>query len=188
MIAGTALAAWLADREAQERSYGRVDACAKKWGSHPLMTELERAVSEMRPRTVEGLLDAARRFIDRTGDIDAMLSEFIATSRLDPFFRPPFHPLSNEIMSSLLLYHHPDLSIALGVTGVDMLAAKKAGKRGATSINFTGYVSLMRFQSRVPFPSNDPFSFICNSHIASLPSHLISLITSYPASAEFLKS
>ena len=144
MIAGTALAAWLADREAQERSYGRVDACAKKWGSHPLMTELERAVSEMRPRTVEGLLAAARRFIDRTGDIDAMLSEFIATSRLDPFFRPPFHPLSNEIMSSLLLYHHPDLSIALGVTGVDMLAAKKAGKRGATSINFTGYVALLR--------------------------------------------
>lgn len=145
MIAGTALAAWLADREAQDRSYGRVDACAKKWGSHPLMTRLERAVQEMRPRTAAGLIAAARRFMDRDDDIRAMLREFIATARLDPFFRPPFHPLSNEIMSSLLLYHHPDLSIALGVTGLDMLAAKKSGKRGRTSINFTGYVTLLRF-------------------------------------------
>ena len=31
------------------------------------------------------------------------------------------------------------------MTGVDMLAAKKAGPRGATSVGFTGQVSLYRY-------------------------------------------
>ena len=145
MIPGAALADWLADREAQRRSYQAVEAFAAKWGVKPLMTQLEREVSELDPRTSEDLLAAARRFMDRTAELETMMRELIATSRLDPFFRPPFHPLSNEVQNSLLLYHHPDLSISLGVTGVDQLAAKKSGRTTPASINFTGYASLMRF-------------------------------------------
>jgi hypothetical protein len=74
-----------------------------------------------------------------------MMLELIAISGADPFFRPPFHPLVNEVHNSLLLYHHPDLSISLGVTGVDMLAAKKTARTGPASINFTGYSTLLRF-------------------------------------------
>ena len=145
MIPGVALAAWLSDRDAQRNSYQRVDAAAQKWGVQPLMTQLEREVAELNPRTSEALLAAARRFMDRTTEIDAMMAELIASSRADPFFRPPFHPLVNEVHNSLLLYHHPDLSISLGVTGVDMLAAKKTGRSGGASINFTGFWTLLRF-------------------------------------------
>jgi len=145
MIPGAALADWLADREPQRRSQRRVDAFAQKWGTHPLMTQLEREVSELDPRTVDTLLAAARRFMDKTQEIETMMRELIATSRLDPFFRPPFHPLTSEVQNSLLLYHHPDLSISLGITGVDMLAAKKSGRTGPASVNFTGYASLLRF-------------------------------------------
>lgn len=145
MIPGAALAEWLADREAQRRSYQRVEAFAAKWGVQPLMTQLEREVSELDPRTSGALIEAARRFMDRTGELETMMRELIATSSLDPFFRPPFHPLTSEVQNSLLLYHHPDLSVSLGVTGVDMLAAKKSGRTAPASINFTGYVSLMRF-------------------------------------------
>ena len=38
MIAGAALAAWLADRDAQKRSHDKVEACARHWGRQPLMT------------------------------------------------------------------------------------------------------------------------------------------------------
>ena len=145
MIPGAALAQWLADRDAQKSSWQRVDAAAQKWGVQPLMTQLEREVAEREDRTPENLLAAARRFMDRAGEIDAMMAELIAASREDPFFRPPFHPLVNEVHNSLLLYHHPDLSISLGVTGVDMLAAKKTGRRGPASINFTGFSTLLRF-------------------------------------------
>ena len=145
MIPGSVLAEWIADREAQRRSYARVDACAQKWSVHPLMTQIEREVSELDPRTPDNLLAAARRFMDRTDDIDALMGELIATSRIDPFFRPPLPPITAEIHSSLLLYHHPELSIGLGVSGVDDLAAKKSGRRGPASVNFAGYVILLRF-------------------------------------------
>ncbi|MBV9882445.1 MAG: HEAT repeat domain-containing protein, partial [Sphingomonadaceae bacterium] len=71
--------------------------------------------------------------------------ELLRSSAGDPFFRPPFQPMSSDIHNAFLLYHHPDLSIALGATGVDMLAAKKAGPRGATSIGFTGVTTLFRY-------------------------------------------
>jgi hypothetical protein len=53
--------------------------------------------------------------------------------------------VSSEVQNGLLLFHHRDLSISLGVSGVDMLAAKKAGARGSSSISFTGITGLFRF-------------------------------------------
>jgi hypothetical protein len=145
MIAGEALAAWLADPGAHRRSYRGVEDCARRWSRHPLMTETERALVGLEERSPEAVLAVARAFIDRTDDIDALMSELLSSSGGDPFFRPPFQPMSSDIHNAFLLYHHPDLSIALGATGVDMLAAKKAGPRGATSIGFTGVTTLFRY-------------------------------------------
>jgi hypothetical protein len=145
MIPGPALGRWLADRDAQSASYRQVDACAERWSAHPLMGRLHRELVELEAPTAEALIAAAGRFMDQAGEIDAMMRELVAGSRSDPFFRPPFHPLSSEVHNSLLLFHHPDLSISLGVTGLDMLAAKKTGRRGPASINFTGFVTLLRF-------------------------------------------
>ena len=145
MIPGAELARWLADRDAQQRSLDLVDASAERFSLHPMMTQLERELVELADRSPEALIDAARRFMNRTGEIDDIMRELIASSRTDPFFRPPFHPLSSEVHNSLLLYHHPDLSISLGVTGLEMLASKKTGRRGPASINFTGYLTLLRF-------------------------------------------
>ena len=110
MIAGEALAAWLADPEAQRRSYKGVTDCAAKWSRHPLMTETERALHELGERTPEAVLGVARTFMDRTGDLDALMAELLALSAGDPFFRPPFQPMSSDIHDAFLLYHHPDLS------------------------------------------------------------------------------
>ena len=74
MIPGAALAEWLSDRDAQRHSYERVDAAAQRWSVQPLMTQLEREVAELEPRTAEDLLAAARRFMDRTAEIDAMMA------------------------------------------------------------------------------------------------------------------
>ena len=145
MIPGAALADWLADGDAQRRSYAAVKAFSDRCLQQPLVPMLEREISELGERTPEALLAAARRFMDKTDALDTMMREMIALSRADPFFRPPFQPLSSEVQSSLLLYHHADLSISLGVASVDLLAAKKSERAAPQSINFTGYVSLMRF-------------------------------------------
>lgn len=145
MIASAALAAWLADRDAQTRSRAAVDAFAARWSIAPLMSQTERALSELPARDSDAVLDIARRFIDQTGNIKTLLDELFAGSRQDPFFRPPFHPITNEVFTGLLLFANPVLLIALGVTGVDLLAAKKSGPRGATSVGFTGVTTLYRF-------------------------------------------
>ena len=145
MISGAAMKAWLADRAAQGRSHEGVEESARRWSRHPLMTGLERELVELLARTPHAVLDAARRFMDKADDIEALMRDLIASSRADPYFRPPFHPVSSEIHTGLLLFHNDDLSMALGVTGVDMLAAKKSGKRGATSLGFTGLLTMFRY-------------------------------------------
>jgi hypothetical protein len=145
MIPGPELAAWLADAAAHERTFDRIDACARRWSAHPLIADLNREVKAPENGTAAALLDATRRFLDRRDEIHTWLRDLIAECRADPFFRPPFQAIRTEIHTSLVLYHHPLLSISLGATGIDGLAAKKTLGRGAGSINFTGFVSLMRF-------------------------------------------
>lgn len=145
MIAGAALAAWLADRDARQRSRDAVDAAADTWGNHPLMTRLEARLAALpQPPDAASALDAARSFLDREDDIAALLAAMIHGSRADPFFRPPLHPVSSDGQAGLLLFHHRDLSISLGLTDVAMLATKKLAQ-GAGSINFTGTTGLFRF-------------------------------------------
>ncbi len=145
MIAGAALAAWLADRGAQQRSLDAVNAVARTWSLHPLMTGLETRLAALPERSTAAVLDAARSFLDNEDDIAALLAAMIAGSVADPFFRPPFHPLSSEAQAGLLLFHHRDLSISLGISGIDMVAAKKTGPRGPASIHFPGVTGLFRF-------------------------------------------
>ncbi len=129
MIAGEALAAWLADPEAQRRSRDAVETMSRTWARHPAKADLEARLAALPEPGAAAVLDAARAFIDRTGDIDALLADMRDGSRADPFFRPPFHPLSSDIQAGLLLFHNRDLSISLSVGGVETLAAKKAGAK-----------------------------------------------------------
>lgn len=145
MIPGDALAAWLADPAAQQRSLNGVEACAEKWGRHPITRDLDRELGAMEELRPDAILAAAQRFIDRGDDISEIMADLIRKSKADPFFRPPFHPITSEIHTGLLLYNSPVLSIVLAVTGADMLAAKKAGPRGATSVAFTGQLNYYRF-------------------------------------------
>ena len=146
MIAGAALAAWLADRDAQQRSRDAVDAVSRIWGNHPLMTHLEARLAALpQPPDAASVLDAARAFLDREDDIAALLAAMIRGSRADPFFRPPLLPVSSDAQAGLLLFHHRDLSISLGLAGVEMLATKKMSAQGASSITFTGTTGLFRF-------------------------------------------
>lgn len=145
MIASASLAAWLADRDSQLRSRAAVDAFATRWSLDPLMSRTERALATLPDRSAGAILEIARDFLDQTGEMDRLMREAIAASRQDAFFKPPFLPIINEIYNSLLLFNNPHLLIALGVTGVDVLATRKSGPRGATSVVFTGITTLYRF-------------------------------------------
>jgi len=145
MIAGAALAAWLADGDGQKRSLAAVGAMARDLGGHPMMADLERRLARLPERSAAAVLDAARAFMDRDDDIAQIMARLIAASRADPFFCPPLQSVSSKIHAGLLLFHDPDLSIILGASGVDQIAAAKAARRGAASIGFTGTTILFRY-------------------------------------------
>lgn len=145
MIAGAELAAWLDDRARQMQSRSVATVFAKRWARNPLMADVKDELAAMPVKSAETVMAVARRFMERRGEIEILVGELIAAAAVDPFFSPPFVPVSSDIHSSLLLFDDPSLSIAIGVTGVDALAAKKSGKRGPTSIGFTGFLTAFQF-------------------------------------------
>jgi hypothetical protein len=145
MIAGETLAAWLGDPDAQRRSHDAVEAFVAEWSGSRLLGGLHRDLEHLVSPTPQDVIAVARRFFDRKEALQELVEALVARCRADPFFMPPFHPLTSEIHAGLLLFHHDHLSIALGVTGVDMLAAKKAVRRGPASVGFTGVWNLFRY-------------------------------------------
>jgi hypothetical protein len=145
MIAGAELAAWLSDRGRQEQSNEDAGRLARRWGKHPLIAETEAGLAALEDRSPAALIAAAERFMGRTDEISQLIREMIAQSAADPFFRPPFGIVISEVVTGFLLCADPPLTIALGVTSADSLAAKKSGVRGATSIGFTGLLTSYRW-------------------------------------------
>lgn len=145
MIANSKLAAWLASPEQQSRSRAAVAQFVGEWGGGPLMGQLDRDLTFMVEKTPAGVVAAVRRFLDRV-DEQGLIPALIARAAADPFFLPPMHPVTSDLFSGLLLFDRPEVSIAFGVTTVDMLAARKANKRSAAgSVVFTGHHSLFRY-------------------------------------------
>lgn len=144
MIAGERLAAWLGDRSAQAHTRAAVEAFVREWNGERILGKLHGELSAMADPERGQVIDLARRMFDRI-PVDAVMDALIARCRADPFFLPPLHPLTSEVHSGLLLFHHHELSVGLGVTGLDMLAAKKAFRRGGASIAFTGVSNLFRY-------------------------------------------
>ncbi|HEV2746347.1 MAG TPA: HEAT repeat domain-containing protein [Allosphingosinicella sp.] len=90
------------------------------------------------------MLAAAERLMRRTGDIRRLVRELIGEAR-DPFFQPPFLVLTSDIASGIMLYDDENVTISVGVTGADALAAKKSGERGPASIHFNGLRTVFHF-------------------------------------------
>lgn len=144
MIAGEKLADWLGDRSSQAVTRAGVTAFVREWNGERILGDLYAELIGLASPTRDQVIDLARRMFDRV-PLDEMMQALIASCRADPFFLPPLHPLTSEVHSGLLLFHHDELSVGLGVTGLDMLSGKKAFRRGAASIAFTGVSNLFRY-------------------------------------------
>lgn len=144
MIAGERLAAWLGDRAGQKTTRAGVEAFVRKWNGDRILGDLHPELTGLVNPGRDRVVDLARRMFDRI-PVDDILQELIGHCRVDPFFLPPLQPLTGEVHSGLLLFHHEQLSVGLGVTSLDMLAAKKAFRRGSASIACTGVSNLFRY-------------------------------------------
>jgi hypothetical protein len=144
MIVGNELRDWCADRDRQDGTRAASVAFAHRWSRGPSFLKVADAFANVAD-SGEAVVEVVRRLFADDGWSRAAIEESLAELRRDPFFEPPFAALNSDIHSGLLLYDDANVSIALGVTAVTSLAAKKGPARPATSIGFTGHYSVMKF-------------------------------------------
>jgi hypothetical protein len=74
-----------------------------------------------------------------------LVSSLAKKMLVDPFFDPPFRNLNSDVHSGLLVFEDERVSIAAGVSGELQIAERKNRPRGATSVNFSGQLNVLKF-------------------------------------------
>jgi hypothetical protein len=144
-MADAALHAWLADRGRQRRTQSAVDAFARDWGRGAVHESFDRALADLPDESAEAVAAAMTDLFADDGWVEALIDRLADQLRADPFFEPPFRAINSDVHRGLIAFEDPRVSIAAGVTSVAQLATKKSGKRGPTSVGFTGRVTVLKF-------------------------------------------
>lgn len=145
MIAGEELAAWLTDRRAQGVSAEATARVARRLRRLPSLERLAHSLEAARRGGADAVLALAEEFIGAWGAIDEVLDGLVAAARGDPYFRPHFDVVSNEVQSGLILFDRPALSLTLAIMSADAIAAKRAERKGGASLTFSGRRTAFHF-------------------------------------------
>lgn len=145
MIFAQDLQDWLADRGRQGATQQSIDGFGRDWDRGPVQRDFEDAMARLPAQGAEAVADAARALFADELWVDRLIGDLAAAMRADPFFVPPFRAMSGDLHSGLILFEDEHMSVAAGVTRVAELAARKSARRGATSIGFSGRVSVLKF-------------------------------------------
>jgi hypothetical protein len=136
---------WLADREKQASTQHRIDGFARDWDRGDVQRAFQNAMAAMPSQNAEAVAEAARVLFAQDFWVDSLIGSLAAPMRADPFFDPPFRAMSSGVHGGLVVFEDEHMSIAAGVSRAVDLAARKTAKRGATSVGFSGRVSVLKF-------------------------------------------
>lgn len=136
---------WLADPGRQRRTQRAIDAFAREWNSGPAKRRFDDALAVLPEQSAEAVAATIRGLFADHRWVDALIGRLAGRMSSDPFFDPPFRALNSDVHSGLILLEDPRVSIAAGVADVAQLAAKKRSKRSATSVGFSGRVTVLKF-------------------------------------------
>lgn len=145
MAADRQLQTWLSDRGAQRRTQSAIDRFGRDWDAGPVQRRFDAAMAALPDQNAETVAEAVRALFADDGWVDFLVGGLTAELGEDPYFEPPFRAISSDIHAGLIVYEDERLTLAAGVTSVAGLAAKKTAPRGATSIGFTGRMTVLKF-------------------------------------------
>ena len=145
MTAEQELQTWLSDRDRQRRTQRAIDRFGRDWDHGPVQQRFDAAMAALPEESAEAVAEAVRVLFADDSWVDALIGGLAGRLREDPFFEPPFRAINSDIHAGLIVYEDERVSIAAGVTNVARLAAKKTARRGATSVGFTGRVTVLKF-------------------------------------------
>jgi len=145
MIVGTELQAWLGDRTRQRQTQAAIDAFRHQWNRGAIHRGFDAAMAALPVQDAQSVAQSVAALFGDDGWIDSLIGGLVAAMRRDPYFDPPFRAINSDIHSGLNVFEDDNVTIAAGVSHASQLATKKSGPRGATSINFTGHVGVLKF-------------------------------------------
>ncbi|WP_129790440.1 HEAT repeat domain-containing protein [Sphingosinicella sp. CPCC 101087] len=145
MIVGDDLRAWLSDGAAQRRTRKEIDTFAAQWRGGTVRRSLAAQMALPPHASAEQVRDAACRLFAEPSWVDRLIGNLAAALRHDPFFEPPFQDIHGDIHRGLVLLEDDLVSIAMGVTNIASLAARKIGKSARASVAFSGHVEVFKF-------------------------------------------
>jgi len=151
---------WLAEGARQRRTQAAINAFSREWRSGAIHRRFDEMIAALPEQSAEALAEAVRALFADDRWVDGLIAGLADGLRDDNFFDPPFAAINSDVHSGLVVFDDERVAIAAGVTGRSDLAAKKSGKRGATSIGFTGRVTVIKFVkaggARLSFWEADP--------------------------------
>lgn len=145
MTAEQELQTWLSDRDRQRRTQRAIDQFGRDWDHGPVQQRFDAAMAALPEESAEAVAEAVRVLFADDSWVDALIDGLAGRLRDDPFFEPPFRAINSDIHAGLIVYEDERVSVAAGVTNVARLAAKKTARRGASSVGFTGRVTVLKF-------------------------------------------
>lgn len=145
MIFDRALRDWAASPERHRRSEAAVTAFGRTWNDGACHRHVEKALASVRGPGADGIVEAVRKLFGQDGWTRALVDSLASPMSEDPFFVPPFRHINSDVHQGLIVYEDGKVAIALGVSAVAQLAAKKNRPRGPTSIGFSGQIQILKF-------------------------------------------
>lgn len=145
MIVGSELAGFAADRRRQRESLEAIARSATDWRQGEYHRRFADTLALVDADDADGIAASVQRLFADDAWLDALIAAFAGELRRNPWFDPPFPALTGDLQTGLLVYDDDKVAIAAGVIRIAQIAERKSGKRGATSVNFSGQVSVVKF-------------------------------------------
>lgn len=136
---------WLHSGDLQRATQRGVRDFAHAWNAGPAKAAFDDALASLPEQSAEAVAEAVVGLFADDGWIDSLIEGLSARLRADPFFDPPFLSINSEVNAGLIAFQDPRVSIAAGITRLADLAARKTARRGATSIGFSGRMTVIKF-------------------------------------------
>ena len=136
---------WLGDRERHRRSLATADALALRWSESEAHRAATARFAALAGAGAGHFVAATKQLFEDEAWVDELIGLLVEPMLEDPFLEPPFRHLNSDIHSGFVVFEDESVSIAVGVTDISKLAAKKSKRRGRTFVGFSGQVDVIRF-------------------------------------------
>src|SRR5688500_17351403 len=144
MIFARRLRQWAANPQRHRVTEARINAFSGDWREGPFHRQIATAIAAVDKPTAENVAEAVAALFDDGDWIGELIDALANAMRSDPFFVPPFPDINSDVHQGLVFYEDGRVSIAAGISHVARLAAQKDGRRGPTSIGFTGQGGIVK--------------------------------------------